>query len=89
VVIVSERVASNIVLDRILKKYDRKLKKLEKKLNELEKGHSKVLAQTYKDALKSVYEALGLVPPDEIGKEAERLLLEKAKKELGVDEDER
>jgi len=85
---------NDIVLDRILKRYgkklrehDKKLKKLERKLDELEKAQSKMLAQTYKEALKSVYEALGLVPPDEIGKEAERLLREKAM--IEVDESER
>ena len=73
-------------LEKAVKKNTRDIKKLDKRVSALETAFSKELASIHEELMKTMFEAFGLVPPTEIGKEADKFLAERMKKEAQGEE---
>lgn len=74
------------MLEKTVKKNTRDIKKLDKRVAALETAFSKELASIHEELLKTMFEAFGFVPPTEIGKEADKFLAERMKREAQGEE---
>lgn len=73
-------------LEKAVKKNTKAIKGLDKRVSALETAFSKELANIHEELMKTMFESFGFVPPTEIGKEADKFLAERMKKEVQGEE---